>query len=49
VLPAFAKIANPGDGRVPVRWRMVACNTPGPVRRHYRELVKTLVEQAIAD
>ena len=24
-------------------------NTPGPVRRHYRELVKTLVEQAIAD
>jgi len=24
-------------------------NTPGPVRRHYRELVKTLVLQAIAD
>ena len=24
-------------------------NTPGPARRHYRELVKTLVEQAIAD
>ena len=24
-------------------------NTPGPVRRHYRELVKALVEQAIAD
>jgi CubicO group peptidase (beta-lactamase class C family) len=24
-------------------------NTPGPVRRHYRELVKILVEQAIAD
>ena len=24
-------------------------NTPGPVRRHYRELVKTLVDQAIAD
>jgi CubicO group peptidase (beta-lactamase class C family) len=24
-------------------------NTPGPVRRHYRELVKTLVVQAIAD
>ncbi len=24
-------------------------NTPGPIRRHYRELVKTLVEQAIAD
>jgi CubicO group peptidase (beta-lactamase class C family) len=24
-------------------------NTPGPVRRHYRELVKTLVLQAITD
>jgi len=24
-------------------------NTPGPVRRHYRELVKTLIVQAIAD
>ncbi len=24
-------------------------NTPGPVRRHYRELVKTLVVQAIVD
>jgi CubicO group peptidase (beta-lactamase class C family) len=24
-------------------------NTPGPVRRHYRELIKTLVEQAIND
>jgi CubicO group peptidase (beta-lactamase class C family) len=24
-------------------------NTPGPVRRHYRELVKSLVVQAIAD
>jgi CubicO group peptidase (beta-lactamase class C family) len=24
-------------------------NTPGPIRRHYRETVKTLVEQAIAD
>ena len=24
-------------------------NTPGPARRHYRELVKTLVVQAIAD
>jgi CubicO group peptidase (beta-lactamase class C family) len=24
-------------------------NTPGPARRHYRELVKTLAEQAIAD
>jgi CubicO group peptidase (beta-lactamase class C family) len=24
-------------------------NTPGPVRRHYRELIKTLVAQAIAD
>lgn len=24
-------------------------NTPGPARRHYRELVKMLVEQAIAD
>jgi CubicO group peptidase (beta-lactamase class C family) len=24
-------------------------NTPGPVRRHYRELVKSLVLQAIVD
>ncbi len=24
-------------------------NTPGPIRRHYRELVKTLVLQAVAD
>jgi len=24
-------------------------NTPGPIRRHYRELIKTLVLQAIAD
>jgi CubicO group peptidase (beta-lactamase class C family) len=24
-------------------------NTPGPIRRHYRELVKTMVVQAIAD
>ncbi len=24
-------------------------NTPGPIRRHFRELVKTLVVQAIAD
>jgi len=24
-------------------------NTPGPIRRHYRELVKTIVVQAIAD
>ncbi|MEP7303996.1 MAG: serine hydrolase domain-containing protein [Acidobacteriota bacterium] len=24
-------------------------NTPGPVRRHYRELVKTMIVQAIAD
>jgi CubicO group peptidase (beta-lactamase class C family) len=24
-------------------------NTPGPIRRHYRETVKTLIEQAIAD
>jgi len=24
-------------------------NTPGPIRRQYRELIKTLVLQAIAD
>ena len=24
-------------------------NTPGPIRRHYRELIKTLVLQSIAD
>jgi expansin (peptidoglycan-binding protein) len=34
---AFAKIANPVDGRVKVRWRMVACNTPGPIRYHFKD------------
>jgi CubicO group peptidase (beta-lactamase class C family) len=24
-------------------------NTPGPIRRHYRELIKTLVLQAVVD
>ncbi|OJH39343.1 expansin EXLX1 family cellulose-binding protein [Cystobacter ferrugineus] len=34
---AFAKIANPVDGRVPVRWRLVTCNTPGPLRYHFKD------------
>jgi expansin len=34
---AFAKIANPVDGRVKVRWRMVACDTQGPVKYHFNK------------
>lgn len=34
---AFAKIANPIDGRVNVRWRMVTCDVQGPVRYHLKE------------
>ncbi|WNG45677.1 hypothetical protein F0U60_17385 [Archangium minus] len=34
---AFAKIANPIDGRVKVRWRMVTCDVQGPIRYHYKD------------
>jgi len=34
---AFAKIANPIDGRVNVRWRMVTCDVQGPIRYHLKE------------
>ncbi len=34
---AFAKIANPVDGRVKVRWRPVACDVSGPVRYHVKD------------
>ncbi|MET0402840.1 MAG: expansin EXLX1 family cellulose-binding protein [Cystobacter sp.] len=33
---AFAKIAEPVDGRVKVRWRRVACDTQGPVQYHFK-------------
>lgn len=35
---AFEKLANPIDGRVKVRWRMVSCdNVVGPVRYRFKE------------
>ncbi|HYO54724.1 expansin EXLX1 family cellulose-binding protein [Archangium sp.] len=34
---AFAKIANPIDGRVKVRWRMVTCDVQGPIRYHFKD------------
>jgi expansin (peptidoglycan-binding protein) len=34
---AFAKIANPIDGRVNVRWRMVTCDVQGPIRYHLKD------------
>jgi expansin len=34
---AFAKIANPVDGRVNVRWRMVTCDVQGPIRYHFKD------------
>ena len=34
---AFAKIANPVDGRVKVRWRMVTCDVRGPIRYHFKD------------
>lgn len=34
---AFAKIANPVDGRVSVRWRLVPCAVQGPVRYHFKD------------
>ncbi len=34
---AFAKIANPRDGRVPVRWRFVSCPVTGPLRYRFKE------------
>jgi expansin (peptidoglycan-binding protein) len=34
---AFAKLANPIDGRVKVRWRLVTCAVQGPIRYHLKE------------
>jgi expansin (peptidoglycan-binding protein) len=34
---AFAKIANPIDGRVNVRWRLVTCDVQGPLRYRFKE------------
>ncbi|WNG34539.1 hypothetical protein F0U61_13495 [Archangium violaceum] len=34
---AFAKIANPIDGRVNVRWRYVSCAVTGPIRYHFKD------------
>jgi expansin (peptidoglycan-binding protein) len=34
---AFAKLANPDDGRVNVRWHMVTCDVQGPIRYHFKD------------
>jgi len=34
---AFAKIADPVDGRVRVRWRTVTCDVKGPLRYHIKD------------
>jgi expansin len=34
---AFAKIAQPIDGRVAVRWRFVSCPVTGPIRYRFKE------------
>jgi expansin len=34
---AFAKIANPIDGRVAVRWRYVSCPVTGPIQYRFKE------------
>ena len=34
---AFAKIADPVDGRVPIKWQTVACGIQGPVAFHFKE------------
>ncbi|QRK04005.1 hypothetical protein JQX13_27380 [Archangium violaceum] len=34
---AFAKIANPIDGRVNVRWRYVSCPVTGPIRYRFKD------------
>lgn len=34
---AFAQIANPADGRVPIEWWDVACDVSGPIRYRFKE------------
>lgn len=34
---AFAKVANPADGRVAVKWQLVSCNVTGPVAYHFKD------------
>lgn len=34
---AFAKLANPDEGRVKVSWHMVPCDVQGPVRYHFKD------------
>lgn len=34
---AFAKIADVSAGRVPITWKVVACNVTGPVSYHYKD------------
>jgi len=34
---AFAKIANPSDGRVKIQWQLVTCGTTGPLSYRFKE------------
>jgi expansin (peptidoglycan-binding protein) len=34
---AFAKIAEPKDGRVSISWKLVACDVSGPIVYHFKE------------
>jgi len=34
---AFAKVANPVDGRVAVKWQLVSCAVSGPVSYHFKD------------
>ena len=34
---AFAKIADPSAGRVPITWEVVACSAAGPIQYHFKD------------
>ena len=34
---AFAKIADPSAGRVPITWQVVACSVQGPIQYHFKD------------
>lgn len=34
---AFAKIAKPADGRVPISWKVVTCGYDGPIEYHHKD------------
>lgn len=33
---AFERLADPGDGRIPVRWRRIPCDVEGPLAYHFK-------------